>query len=318
MKKFILNTFYFIVPFIVIIYGHIIIINNSKNWELPNKSEYVFLGNSHPECAFNDSLIYNFKNLALSGESYFYTYLKFIKIVEGNPQIKAAFIEFGPLDVIESEESRIWGDIFINIRFPLYFSMMKLSEFNILFKNNFKAILNIPPKAYIKQMMYSYNLILKKEDCKILKNSEYGGYLYLKRNKVDSLINTKLTTNNIIVDNLNISYMGKILELCEKNRIKVYFIKSPTHSMFYQAKREKVYEDIINKQFSNIVFLDFGEFPLEDKEYGDLGHLNYKGAKVFSLWFEDLIKNGLLKEKEKEIFVRNRIKELLEKKKCFN
>ena len=66
--------------FFIILYGSIItlllisnhFINKNADFKLDKKTYHIVLGNSQPECAFNDSLISNFKNLAKSGESYFY------------------------------------------------------------------------------------------------------------------------------------------------------------------------------------------------------------------------------------------------------
>ena len=63
-------------------------INKKANFKLDKNDEMIVVGHSHPECAYNDSLIPSLKNLANSGESYFYTLQKLKKIVPANPQIK--------------------------------------------------------------------------------------------------------------------------------------------------------------------------------------------------------------------------------------
>jgi len=53
-------------------------INKKTQFSLSKNVTNIIFGHSHPEVAFNDSLISNFQNLAQSGESYFYTFLKTI------------------------------------------------------------------------------------------------------------------------------------------------------------------------------------------------------------------------------------------------
>ena len=51
-------------------------LDNAANFKIGTTSKYLILGHSHPQTAFNDSLIPDFLNKAQSGEAYFYTYLK--------------------------------------------------------------------------------------------------------------------------------------------------------------------------------------------------------------------------------------------------
>ncbi|EPR71857.1 hypothetical protein ADIWIN_3150 [Winogradskyella psychrotolerans RS-3] len=52
-------------------------------------------------------------------------------------------------------------------------------------------------------------------------------------------------------------------------------------------------------------YLDFSNFPLSNFQYGDLQHLNHKGANVFSEWFATLLQNGLLEKENKQAFIND-------------
>jgi hypothetical protein len=67
---------------------------SKAQFTLETPVENVIFGHSHPECAYNDSLIGNFKNLAQSRQSYFYSFSKIKNVHKQNPQIKNIFIEF--------------------------------------------------------------------------------------------------------------------------------------------------------------------------------------------------------------------------------
>ena len=47
-----------------------------------------------------------------------------------------------------------------------------------------------------------------------------------------------------------------------------------------------LYERYYKQKYSHIKFYDFREMYLPDSCFGDLDHLNYKGAKVFSEFLE--------------------------------
>lgn len=60
--------------------------------------------------------------------------------------------------------------------------------------------------------------------------------------------------------------------------------------------------------FPSIEYLDFSKFPLDNSEFGDLEHLNYKGAKVFSNWFAQLLNKGILEKSNKQELINGEIK----------
>ena len=84
MKSFIYKTFILIgasisLIFVAFILTSLLIDRNAKfSFKTPVKN--VIFGHSHSECAYNDSLINNFKNLSQSRESYFYTFQKIKKV----------------------------------------------------------------------------------------------------------------------------------------------------------------------------------------------------------------------------------------------
>lgn len=322
MRKFInrilLFGLYIISPIAIALIGSHIVLNNPKYWKLPTNKDYIVLGHSHPECAFNDTLISGLVNLGKSGESYFYTYLKAKKIIPNNKTLKAVFIEFGNSNIGRGMDSWIWDDKHIQQNFPRYFSLLDYSDFKILAENNFKAILNCPPSRFIKEIGYTYmsSLILRKN---FRSNTRFGGYNYLKANKVELLVKDEMSSNrdnNIIekdISEINIKYLQKIVELCNENNIKAFLIRSPVHSKYFSIYNEVDFNRVLKAYFQNTEFIDFASFPLQNNEYRDFGHLNYQGAHKFSIWFNSLLMNNFLKEKDKQLIVHKSIKTLTEK-----
>jgi hypothetical protein len=314
MKLFIKLSLFFIFLFL----GLIVLITISSSFiekkyasfKLKNNTKYIVVGHSHPECAFNDSLIPNLKNISQSGESYFYNYLKVKPIIRENPSIDVVFIEFTNNQINESMNEWIWGDKYISKRFPKYSSYMNLDDNLMLFKNN--------PSAYTNAL----SLSTRKKNTRIFENdlnfsNKIGGYLYLDRDKTDSIINSmeslKETTSSVLpvkkdISETNLSYLDAIIKFSKKNNKKVFLIRSPQHKKYTGYSNEDKYMKIVKSRYTDIEYLDFSKFPLSNSKYGDLEHLNYKGAKTFSEWFANLLNDGLLVKENKQGYINEKIK----------
>ena len=159
------------------------VITKKADFKLNKNIKYIVIGHSHPECAFNDSLIDNFKNLAESGESYFYSYIKTKKIIEQNPSLEVIFIEFTNNQINASMDKWIWNDNYLNYRYPRYAPFMNTSDKALLVMNNFDGFLAHSPlstkqnlgRILSRNFNYSNNI---------------GGYMHLNRDKTDSLLKT--------------------------------------------------------------------------------------------------------------------------------
>jgi len=308
MQKFIKRIFFFgLIFFSVIIITFFISskkVSTQAKFNIATPVKHIILGHSHPECAFNDSLLINFKNLASSGEAYFYTLVKLRVILEQNPQIETVFLEFTNNSISKRMEKWIWTAQYITWRYPIYVPFMRLEEQAFLAKQapvNFLRAFGIATKKNLKKVMTSdYNFVNK-----------IGSYQYLKRDKTDSLV--QALTNKPIEIEKNVSYthldyLDKIISYCQKRGKKIYLVRSPQHPVFPDLQNERIFQKILQDKASSshVQFLDFNSVPLKNTEYGDLGHLNFRGAHIFSKWLNDLIvKHQLLKSKNPQQIIEN-------------
>ena len=296
------------IPSIIILIGVVIIftnvkINNSPVFNLPKNIKYIFLGHSHPEGAFNDSLIANSKNLAQSGELYFFTYLKAKKILSENKQIKTIFLEFTNNEIINEMEEWAGSEEQILYRIPKYAPIMNEEDYKYIISKNMIAFIKAMPIVFRNNI----NSIYFKSD-NYMSYNDWGKYYYNKRQHLDSLLavkKKKIITNDFSEFNdTNLFYLNKILKLCYVKKVKVYLTRCPFYKeeSVYLANEAK-FQKNLNAKYINQTFLDFKDFPLLNEDYGDLDHLNYKGARKFSLFFNDLLKHGLLEKKNKQEFI---------------
>ena len=187
MKSFLLKcvTFIFLLLTAVVLLRVIIVKQkqNPNRYKLNASVENIILGHSQPECGLNDSLIANTKNLSQGGEAYFYTFTKLKKLIEVNPNLKTVYLSFSNNQLEKKMDEWTFDAVFINDKYPAYFFAMDFEEKNVLWETNPKAVLQA------EQLLLKNNLVdLLKYRGKIRPETYWGDYLYLKREKTDSLI----------------------------------------------------------------------------------------------------------------------------------
>lgn len=307
MKGFIKNSCLFIgvLLLLFIIFDSITskILKDKSDFQLNGDPEAIIVGHSRPECAFNDDIISNFLNIAESGEAYLYTYAKLREVIAQNDQINTIFLEFGNNQITNRMDSWMWGKEFMLKMYPKYSHLMSLSDRAVLLKNNpidFVSVFSLDCKKRVTRFFesdYDYS-------------DEIGGYRDLMRDKTDSLVNVykdksyfNRNHKSQLVSEVHLGYLNKIVALAQENDIQIILVRSPLHMKMHDHPNEVQYQQILIDYFSNLTYLDFQKFPLNNFEFGDFGHLNYKGAKVFSTWLEEALNDGLLHMEDKQAFI---------------
>lgn len=311
MSRFLIKTFLVIIASITVLLSLYFFVNKLVNkraeFKLDKSVRYLVLGHSHPECAFDDSLIANFKNCSYSGESYFYSYPKIRNLLAQNPQVKVVFFEFtdNHLDDQLMNET-IWSESNICNFYPIYSPFIGQEDAGFLFKKR------------SKNFLLAASISIKKQLIKIVSSNydfgKYGRYLYLVRDKTDSLIRhhkklpvpaTKADFSNNNHPNYNLAYLVKCINYCREKGVKVFLVRSPQHKIYREERNEENFNITRMHYFPDIEFLDFNNCPLPDNNFGDLEHLNFRGARRFSIWFNQLIQEGLLEAVHKQEFINS-------------
>ncbi len=275
-------------------------IDKGNYYTLNKKYDNLIFGHSHTECAFNDSLINNTLNLSNSGESLFYTYFKVKKIVQNN-KVKNVFVSFTN-NYIEytGDTVEIWKEHYLDKWYTKYGAYMDHEDVAILLKNNPRGLLNVQSITAKKYLTF---LIKNKKN--IIEDLTWGAYRYSKRAKLDSLLKINEVKNKITsfrYSKYGLLYLDKIIKLCKENKVNVYLVRCPVHSS-WDRSNEPYFQKMVHGRYSQVPFLDFKNFPLPISDYGDRSHLNYLGAKKFSLFFNNLLENGLLKKDNVQEFI---------------
>jgi hypothetical protein len=273
---FIINIFFvlFSLLYILILPQKYSIYHNGK--KLTEDKIYIF-GNSHPECAINDSLFSKkYLNLSQSAQPLFYTTIIVQNLIK-NIKIDTIIIEFGNNAL--TSINWVLDDVRFSNQYKKYFALMSLNQHYFLFRNS------------LKMSLLSF-LFLNPFDIFKYNNIE-GGYLYLARdyNIIKHEVKIEAIPKKIYDPEIERKNYEALFELIQKNpSIFFIFTRMPLHHNFYTNEKE-YYLDVKNLiKFKNVKYIDFtNNLKLPDSCFGDPEHLNYKGANIFTPIFDSLI-----------------------------
>jgi hypothetical protein len=296
MKKFIFKLLFFIIPILLVLvivrYYIIYLKENTQRYKLSSSIENLIIGHSQPECALNDSLIENSKNMSQGGESYLFTYVKLKKILEINPTIKNVYLSFSNNQVSSLMDDWTFGDESLKAKYNSYHFAMDKKEKELLFKKNWQAILQSE-----FTIIRNNSVDLVKYKGKLNPKIYWGEYLYLKRDKTDSLLKSNYIENlkknrKSKISDINIHYLKKIVDLCKLKKVHIFLFRTPIHNALKSTFDELKFQSIRKQYFSNIKYIDNIDFQISNEEFGDLEHLNYRGAKKYSIFFNTIVQKN--------------------------
>lgn len=269
------------------------LINNRRNQLLTlNPGIYlVFAGNSTVECSVDDRLIGHSINIAQAGEAYLYSYAKIKALLDENPQIRYVFISYSYADLlIEKEETWVLDGYFIEEKVRNYHYLLDKQEKALLVKSN--------PSAYLSGVLKSVIVNLETVAKSFGKDGPgnsipgFGGYKRLIRDKLSLDPGSKTGKDEKVMQSITqVRYLRMISELCRQQSVKLVLFNPPKHKSYIEKLNpeiSQVWLDVRNSLASDSL-LDLSGFLLPDSCFGDLSHLNYKGARIFSHHLNDLL-----------------------------
>lgn len=303
INKFITKLLLFIVVsvsiIVIIFFTSIVIVRELADFRLDSNAKILFVGNSHARHTFDDAIIDNSINLGSPAESYFWIYPKVRETILQNPNLETVFIEFSNSQIPKSRNNSIWDDTSLSDKLFTYLPFLKFEDIELLVDRNKEGFMLAISRAFRRNLTRVVSNNYKYQN-------EIGGYKGLKNSHIDSLIAssdslTKELSNKYSMK--NIEYLEKTISFCELKKIKVFLIRTPEHEFIRNRHNKKLFNRIRETQFGNVDFLDFNDFMLQNDEFRDFGHLNNKGAKIFSAYFNKLIDEGLLRVKNNNSFM---------------
>lgn len=294
--------FFIIVTCMVVAY-----VNMKASFKVPTDIKYVVFGHSHPEYAFNDSIIKGIKNYAKSSENLFYTHTKIEHVLKQNPSLDTIFVEFSNLSVSKIADQNIADDVHIQRGFSNLAPLENINDHLFLIRRNVRG--------YLAGVSFAYKTHFQKIIFNNFNYLELGGFLSMDRNWTDSLLANPSKTEQAkypakAYGTHTVASLKRIVDLCKSKDKTVILVRSPQHPKFEGRTNERSFQQLRAAQFADLEFLDFNDFPLDNSDYADLGHLNAKGARKFSVWFNRLLSHGLLNHNDKTKLISNELAKL--------
>jgi len=291
VKKFFIKVFLLFTPIVLYSIAVLLIVKffiySSILFKIPCEKDIIILGDSHTECAIDDNIFLRAINISASAHAYFYSYVKLREFLKSNSHIKKVILSFHGGSIGKSRDNWIFGEEYMKARVPKYIFFLERDELFLLMKG--KTFL---PEA-LRTMMYAGNIILEYITKRQItyKDLGIGGYLWLDRDKLEE--NIELQKNDESVQPIQyeyslyeLNYLQKILLLCERYNIELILLNSPIYNCEIYGNKKNL-SDYYNRYLPKIKYLDFSDYNLPRYGYGDIEHLNYKGAEIFSQYLED-------------------------------
>jgi hypothetical protein len=125
----------------------------------------------------------------------------------------------------------------------------------------------------------------------------FGGYKYLVRDKLQENIelnNSKPQKDFVFEEGKNqTKYLKLISDLCQQNNIKLILLNAPKHKSYTTSFNYNIndYGLTVHNILIQDSLLELSALPLQDSCYGDVTHLNYKGAFIFSKYLNEMIRS---------------------------
>lgn len=288
MKRFILRTIYLLGGLILSIALLLILVivgDNSK--KVVTNPINLIVGDSHMETSLDPSLIdYSYLNYSSSSESTFYSYYKVLNLINNDYKIKNLYLGLSYHNISSYYDETIDGNLSSRIS-SRYFRILpfkkKISSLNYNKRDIFKYVRNLI-EIQIRNIA----------TCNKTYYGEFHNKFYdtqVDSTVVDSRIKSQFyDSNNEILSfsNINIEYLHKLKQLCDNNKINLFLVKTPLHSLYLERIPERYvtkYKEI--EEELKVPVIDFESVLVENHHFTPDGdHLSLKGAHILSTEFK--------------------------------
>ena len=275
-RKFILTTLAFAVLAILLmaIMWKVVTWTRAQLCHNPNATILV-MGNSRIQYVFDDSKVNGAWNVGVNADNYNIIYWKLKTIHRYNPQIKKVVLEV---------DGALLFNYFKGVEYklhPYYWDEMDLHDWLSLIEKD--RILLMYPFDWMK-ITYPVKSILTPIPFKDL---GIGCYTKLDRDKLQTELQAQKSSEEDLptippVDELQLDYLNDIIAYCNDNHINLEFINMPSYPTPKVKYINGLIHQYITEKYPSVPFHDYELIELPDSCYGDISHINYKGANALS------------------------------------
>jgi hypothetical protein len=297
----------FLAVAIVLIAALVLLLGRSAvrkaQWPVDAGTRIIFMGHSHPQCAYDDALIPGARNIAHSSEPWFYTTVKCREVLAHAPALEAVFVEFTANQLLPARDSIIWDIPRTTVFQPHLQHFLTLREMFFLFQHAPANFLQGVSMA-LRQDLSG----LRKPAVEVL--STIAGYAPQERNDLQVVpAADRMAAGLVDIERANrdLRHLEELVALCEEAGVRVILLRSPLHPSNPLRRLDPAVERLRLAHFPKLPWLDLQDFPLPDAAYADISHLNHQGANRLSHWFNELLEAGLLETDDLQDLVHGRM-----------
>jgi hypothetical protein len=287
MRRFLTRSFIFcvVVTFSAFIFTILIIEINRKLFgkiKIEKEISTIIVGDSHTECAINDSLMSESRNVSLLSEGYFFSYLKLENIIDNNGNIKNIILGFSYHNLSAHYEQFVYGTpTFSSI--SRYISLMDFRDFFTLLSKQ-SSMTNLAP--IMKSSLSNIIKYARKGNPCILKDNIPDISGGAKNESIKSRINFLYYFDGepCKASDFNLFYLKKMVDLCRRKEINLILLNTPLFKDFYAsipACKIIEYNAIVNDLDIPLINLNSYILPA-DYFFPDGDHLTSIGANLIT------------------------------------
>jgi hypothetical protein len=269
---------------------------NRELFTLGQDTETLIIGDSHTATSLDPAVLTHAFNASRSRESYFYSYYKFRKLIQYNPQIRKVIVGFSYHNI-----SRLFNESILHepSSLELYYYLLDEDAIKHVttsdhdYRVAYLKLWGIPVNIYDNpvQMKAFMGRKLQRSDFPFIEGYYPGKGSHVTIadaiGKVDRhYLDAKGRFSGTSL--LMLEYLEKIIADCEDSGIKVYLFNGPLHAAYLgRIPQDAAYafgnaKEAILEKHPSTTYLDYSRFPLEEDAYGDVDHVNVNGAMVIS------------------------------------
>lgn len=274
---------------------------SDRSFILDPKIHTLIVGDSHPQVGVDPSIIPGSMNIAQSAEGYLFSYYKLRFFLDKNHGISNIILGFSYHNLAKKyQEGFLFDKKETPTTYNKYFVLLDEEGKRITRSLNPDYLVNWLNKDFgLPLHIYKDNLLQKKllqqpyhpEDFEF-----FGGFDKREQSNIDPEVIKKKVKRYYLdstghysgISPLMLSYLHKILKLCQKKHITVSLLNTPLLDIYQNQippeaieKYQAIKIDLL-AQYKNVMVLDLAHQPLPHHYFLDGDHINALGARVVS------------------------------------
>lgn len=252
------------------------IINCSTPFVMPANKNILIMGHSHTEGAINDAILKRSINLSNAARPLTASCNYINKITIDNPHIDTVLLAINA-NLISSLETKFMWNKNRKISNSMLFLGSINQDANYCMKN---------PYIFCSLLFSGF----------YIGNNSIGSFQSSKRNKLNldlqlhhNTFPLKAEIDTTLYEYQKLLATKKLLDL---RGVHLILVDTPKYNPGNQMIEQIKFHTLLKEYLPEFDYIDYVSFPLPNDCYGDVTHLNYKGAELFSRYLQE---NGIAK-----------------------